>query len=66
MDDPKELKKQQDDYEREFLKKKKDYDKVKGKGVAKKQYHMAYLEMHYAYSCPYMRTYRGDIDSKSR
>jgi hypothetical protein len=48
--------KQQDDYEREFWKKKKDYDKVKGKGEAKKPCRMAYPEMHYACSCPYMRT----------
>ncbi len=36
---------------------------MKGKGVAKKLRHMAYPEMHYACSCPYMRTYRGNIDS---
>jgi hypothetical protein len=42
MDDPKELKKQQDDYEHEFSKKKKDYDKVKGNGEAKKPRRMAY------------------------
>jgi hypothetical protein len=65
MDNPKELKKQQDDYEREFLKKKKDYVKLKGKGEVKKSRHTAYLELHYACSCPYMRTYRGDIDSST-
>ncbi len=63
MDNPKELKKQQDDYEHEFLKKKKDYDKVKG--GAKKPRCTAYLEMHYACSCLYMRTYHGDIDSST-
>jgi hypothetical protein len=64
MDDPKELKKQQDDYKHELLKKK-DYDKEKGKGEAKKPRRMAYREMHYACSCPYMRTCHGDIDSST-
>jgi hypothetical protein len=65
MYNPKELKKQQEDYERKFLKKKKDYNKVKGKGEAKKPRCMAYPEMHYTCSCPYMRTYRSDIDSST-
>jgi len=47
------------------LKKKKDNDKVNGKGEAKKPRCTAYPEMHYACSCPYMRTYRGDTDSST-
>jgi hypothetical protein len=65
MDNPKELKKQQDDYEHKFSKKSKDYDKGKGKGEAKKLHRTAYLEMHYACSCLHMRTYHGDIDSST-
>jgi hypothetical protein len=65
MDDPKELKKQQEDYERKFSKKKKDNEKLKGKGEAKKPRCTAYPEIHYACSCPYMRTYHGDIDSST-
>jgi hypothetical protein len=35
MDDQKELKKQQEDYQYKFSKKKKDYNKLKGKGEKK-------------------------------
>jgi len=72
MDDPKEIKKQQNEYERDFLKKVKEYEKTtkgngngKGKGDAKKPRKTGYPEMHYACACPHMRTYRGDIASST-
>jgi hypothetical protein len=67
MDEPKELQKQQNEFERDFSKKLKEYKKTKGKGKdkAKKPRKTGYLEMHYACACPHMRTYRGDIASST-
>ena len=71
MDDPKEIKKQQNEFERDFLQKVKEYEKTKGngkgkgKGDAKKPRKTGYPEMHYACACPHMRTYRGDIASST-
>ena len=69
LDDPKEIKKQQNEYERNFLKKVKEYETMKGngkgKGDAKKPRKTGYPEMHYACACPHMRTYHGDIASST-
>lgn len=50
MDDPKDLQKQQNEFERNFSKKQKEYEKTKGKGKgeAKKPRKTGYPEMHYA------------------
>ena len=67
MDEPKELQKQRNEFERDFLKKLKEYEKTKGKGKgkAKKPRKTGYPEMHYACACTHMRTYRGDIASST-
>jgi len=67
MDDPKEIQKQHNVFERDFLKKQKEYEKTKGKGKGevKKPWETGYPEMHYACACPHMRTYHGDISSST-
>ena len=69
LDNPKEIKKQQNEYERNFLKKVKEYEMTKGngkgKGDAKKPRKMGYPEMHYACACPHMRMYRSNIASST-
>ena len=68
MDEPKELQKQWNEFERDFSKKLKEYEKKtkgKGKGEAKKARKTGYPEMHYACACQNMRTYHGDIASST-